>query len=72
MGEVLDFLKFKRRKLRLKQERLEQEALFRIYGFLELGGGLDFCAYCEQMRGFDGRCKNEKCPASMGPSKEGA
>ena len=72
MGEVLDFLKFKEVKFERIRRLREQQRLFSIYGFLEMGGAMDFCAYCEQIRGFDGRCKNEKCPASMGPSKEGA
>lgn len=78
MGEVLDFLKFKEQK---ERQALLRKVIASAYGFDPeltnistkfLGTGLGFCACCEQIRGFDERCNNEKCPAFMGPSKEGA
>lgn len=70
MGEVLDFQKFREERAALflaEQTRME---LFRIYGFLETRPDLGFCGFCEQVRGFDGRCKNKNCPSTLGPPEE--
>lgn len=71
MGELLDFSTHFQKRKEIREARFQQDELYRIYGFLEVGPGGDFCLYCEQMRGFDGRCKNEDCPAFVGPSGKG-